>query len=248
MPIHDWTRVDAGTFHDFHTMWLVALRNAIKRVLPPGYYVKTEQKALGFGPDVLALSEPQAPTGNGTGDGNGEGGISVALAPPKVLFRQTSEVPREEYTRRWIAVRLASGDRVVAILEVVSPGNKSSEESLRALTAEAAEFLERGVHVSVIDLFPPTPRDPGGIHRAIWAERAGDFALPPGKPLTIVSYVAGKKETAYIQPVAVGESLPDLWLFLTEERYVLVPLEATYSAVFEELDDRAKAKLASPAG
>jgi hypothetical protein len=225
-------------------MWLVALRNALKRVLPPGYYAKTEQKALGFGPDILALVEPPSPTGNGTGDTNGDsGGINVVLAPPKVLIRQSSDVPREEYTRRWIAVRLASGDRVVAIVEVVSPGNKSSQEALRAFTAKAAEFLERGVHVSVIDLFPPTPRDPDGIHRAIWGERAGDFALPPGKPLTLVSYAAGKKETAYIQPVAVGEALPDMWLFLTEDRYVLMPLEATYSAVFEELDDRSKAKL-----
>lgn len=248
MPIHDWTRVDAGTFHDFHTMWLVALRNALRRILPPGYYAKTEQKALGFEPDVLTLTEPPSPTGNGTGDSNGaNGGISVATAPPKVLIRQCSEVPREEYTKRWIAVRLVSGDRVVAILEVVSPGNKSSEESLRSFTAKTAEFLKHGVHVSIVDLFPPTPRDPDGIHRAVWGERAGDYTLPSDKTLTLVSYVAGKKETAYIQPVAVGELLPDLILFLTEERYVLVPLEVTYSAVFEELDDRTKAKLTAPA-
>ena len=246
MPIHDWTRVDAGTFHDFHTMWLVAMRNALKRILPPGYYVKTEQKALGFGPDIVALAEPQSPTSNGAGNGtvhtNGQaGGIDVAIAPPKVLIRRSSETPREEYTRRWIAVRLASGDRLIAILEVVSPGNKSSQESLRAFTAKASEFLERGVHVSVIDLLPPTPRDPDGIHRAIWAERASDFTMPTDKPLTLVSYVAGKQETAYIQPVAVGEELPDLALFLTEDRYVLVPLERTYAAVFEELDDRSSA-------
>src|SRR4051812_9556030 len=26
MPMHDWTRVDDGTFHDFHTAWIGELR------------------------------------------------------------------------------------------------------------------------------------------------------------------------------------------------------------------------------
>jgi hypothetical protein len=25
MPIHDWTRVDAGIFHHFHQQWIVAI-------------------------------------------------------------------------------------------------------------------------------------------------------------------------------------------------------------------------------
>src|SRR5262245_39710927 len=243
MPVHDWTRVDAGIFHDFHTMWRVSLRKALKRVLPPGYYALTEQKAVGYGPDVLTLGKSQSPTSNGSSNGpvqtNGtEGGIHVATAPPKVLISRSSDIPRNEYKRRWIAVRHVSGDRVVAILEVVSPGNKWSDEALRAFTAKAAEFLEHGIHVSVIDVFPPTARDPEGIHRAIWGERASDYSLLPNKPLTLVSYVAGHPERAYVQPVAVGEALPDLALFLTEERYVLVALEATYSAAFAEVDER----------
>lgn len=26
MGVHDWTRVDAGTFHDFHTCWIAHLK------------------------------------------------------------------------------------------------------------------------------------------------------------------------------------------------------------------------------
>jgi hypothetical protein len=38
MPIHDWTRVEAGDFHDFHQCWVVEIRNALNRgLLPPGY-------------------------------------------------------------------------------------------------------------------------------------------------------------------------------------------------------------------
>jgi hypothetical protein len=35
MPVHDWTRVDAGLFHDFHQGWTVALRNALNAGMLP---------------------------------------------------------------------------------------------------------------------------------------------------------------------------------------------------------------------
>jgi hypothetical protein len=152
-----------------------------------------------------------------------------------------------DYKRRWIAVHHVLGKRVVAVVEVVSPGNKSGQDAIRAFTAKVEELLERGVHVLVIDLFPPTSRDPDGIHRAIWGERAGDYALSRDRPLTLVSYVAGQKQRAYIQPVAVGETLVDMPLFLTEERYVNAALESSYSAAFAEVDAEWQQVLTAPA-
>src|SRR5262245_29859786 len=47
-------------------------------------------------------------------------------------------------------------------------------------------------HLLVIDLLPPTPRDPHGMHKAIWDEIEEEpFELPPDKPLTLAAYVAG---------------------------------------------------------
>jgi hypothetical protein len=251
MPIHDWTRVDDGTFHDFHNMWIVALRNSFKHVLPDGYYAMTNQKAFGYAPDVVTLGTDSSTGSNGSTNGsnleNGaSGGLSVATAPPRVLLRAKSIAPQEEYKHRWIKIKHVSGDRVVAIVEIVSPGNKSSEDALRSFTSKAAEFLEYGVHVLVVDLFPPSVRDPQGIHRAIWGIRAADFTLPPGKPLTLVSYSAGKEQVAYIQPVAVGDSLPDMPLFLTPETYVQVALEKTYSLAFEDVTPRGQTILTAP--
>ena len=59
MPIHDWTRVDPGTFHDFHHIWITAIQHTLNRgLLPPEYYALAEQIAGGFGPDVLTLQRP----------------------------------------------------------------------------------------------------------------------------------------------------------------------------------------------
>ena len=54
MPIHDWTRVEAGIFHDFHHEWISAITRALNTsLLPSQYYALAEQQASGFGPDVV---------------------------------------------------------------------------------------------------------------------------------------------------------------------------------------------------
>ena len=72
--------------------------------------------------------------------------------------------------RRTLVIRHVSGDRIVALLELVSPGNKSAWFALHSFVDKAVEALLRGYHLLIVDLFPPTPRDPQGIHGAIWAE------------------------------------------------------------------------------
>lgn len=54
MPIHDWTLVRAGVFHDFHQEWAVCIKRALNGgILPPGYYAMVEQASLDRFPDVL---------------------------------------------------------------------------------------------------------------------------------------------------------------------------------------------------
>ena len=57
MPVHDWTQVSDGTFHDFHYSWVLEIKRALKRgLLPKGYYVMAEQLGGDLGaPDVLTL-------------------------------------------------------------------------------------------------------------------------------------------------------------------------------------------------
>lgn len=246
MPIHDWTRVNAGTFHDFHHSWIEETKRALNAgILPPDYYAMAEQIAGGLGPDVLALggtpAGPDRSGGNGFSSPQDLGayGVSVATAPPRVRF--TAEGEPEQYARKQnsIVIRHSSGDNVVAVVEIVSPGNKASRHALQRFVTKAAEFLEAGVHLLVLDLWPPTPRDPQGIHEVIWSEivEAG-FTLPADKPLTLAAYSAGELFRAYIEPVAVGDTLPDMPLFLTPEIYVPAPLDKTYRAAFDAVPRR----------
>ncbi len=99
----------------------------------------------------------------------------------------------------------------------------------------------------VIDLFPPSKRDPQGIHKAIWDEFVEeDFTLPSDKPLTLVSYDAGPQRVAYVEPVAVGDVFPEMPLFLKPEFYVPVPLATTYQATWNVFPAALKGLLEGP--
>ncbi len=254
MPIHDWTRVDAGIFHHFHQRWIGAITDVLNRgLLPQDYYALAEQQGAGFEPDILTLKaggmpEPneltQPPGDRPPGQAGGGWGGGVLVSEPRV--RVTAETDLEFYRRRQdvAAIRHVSGDHLVAIVEVVSKGNKSGRKAFSDFLRKAAEFLGHGVHLLVLDLQPPTSRDPQGIHGAIWDEVAGqDYARPEDKPLTLAAYEAGAKVRAFVEPVGVGDVPIDMPLFLDPGRHVAVPVEETYRQAFESVPGRWRAIL-----
>lgn len=235
MPIHDWTHVESGTFHDFHQGWTIEIRNVLNSgILPPEYFAMADQRVTGPEPDVIVTLQAR----NRLISGNGANGVAVLDSPPQVRQVKRVETDADVYARKAnrIVVRHRLG-HVVAIIEVISPGNKDSKHSLRSFIAKAVEFIRSGIHLLIIDLFPPTPRDPDGIHQSIWDELVGEpfDPRPTDKPLTAAAYDAGNGLTAYVEPLAVGDRLPEMPLFLEPGYYVPTPLEATYQASWNVL-------------
>jgi hypothetical protein len=225
MPIHDWTRVDAGLFHHFHERWIAALCDALNGgVLPDGFVALADQVTSGPIPDVLTLH--RAPLTSR--ENRPAAGLAVATHPPRARIVVESE--EDVYARRANRIRIQHRHgEVVSMIEIVSPGNKNSRTALRAFVRKTSDLIWRGVNLMVVDLFPPSERDPQGIHKAIWDEVSErPFELPPDKPLTVVSYQTAPIKKAYIEPVAVGDELPAAPLFLIEDVYVPAPLEPTY--------------------
>lgn len=229
MPIHDWTRVDAGLFHHFHQEWTITLCNALNAGgLPPEYFALVEQNIRGPIPDVLTLKlangHPDSPASSG--------GIAVAVRPPRTRLTKRAEADSYVQKASRISVRHRHGT-VVAVVEIISPGNKGGKAEFRNLIQKSTDLIRGGVNLLVIDLFPPGKRDPHGIHKAIWDEfEEDDLALPADKPLTLASYDAGPDYVAYVEFVGVGDELPDMPLFLKPTIYAPAPLEATYQTAW----------------
>jgi hypothetical protein len=234
---HAYSRLDSrrcGYFHHFHVEWIGRLAGALNRgVLPPDYSALAEQLAGRIGPDVRSLQ-----TQGASNQPSGEPGAGVALAttPPRSRFRLRAEPDQYAAKARTIVIRRTSNHEVIALVEIVSPGNTSSRQRLRVFVEKAVYVLRAGIHLVVVDLFPPGPRNPQGIHKAIWDELVdNDFSLPPGQPLTLASYIGGRIPEAFIEPTAVGATILDMPLFLTEEFYVPLPLEASYMSGWDDV-------------
>ncbi len=245
MPMHDWTLVAAGIFHAFHHGWISTISNALNSgLLPPEYYALPEQQAAGFGPDVLTLQDPS----RGRIEELADTASSVTLlARPRTRFMAETDVEFYRRKKSSVVVRHVSGDRIVAMIEIVSPGNKASRHGFRAFVEKACELLEARIHLLILDPFPPGSRDENGVHAAIWEEVQGQpFELPADKRLTLVAYECGLTTRAYIEPVAVGDVLPGMPLFLEPDGCVWVPLEATYQTAFQLLPVRWRNVLEPP--
>jgi len=245
MPIHNWSRVDAGIFYDFHHAWIEQIKRLLySGVLPPDHYAMAEQHTSHFEPDVLKLQSrvrEDEDQDNGTPIGQGSGSTrgGVILAKPKAHL--AGETDLEFYRRKQnvVAVRHVSGDRLVAIVEIVSPGNKSSQAVFRKFVDKTVELLSQDIHLLILDLIPPTRRDPNGIHGAIWeALTDEEYKAPPGKPLALAAYEADMGVRAFVEPVAVGDALLETPLSLKAGGHVPVALESTYQSAWEAVPRR----------
>jgi len=240
MPVHDWTRVDAGIFHAFHVAWIPELSRVLNSgLLPSGYYALAEQHAGKTIPDVLTLHggprSPEWPPPPPVATG----GTAVMEAPPRVRHKQTVQ-PSVLGRRRTVAIRHVTGHRLVALLEILSPANKDRARSVEDFADKVAAALEADVHVLVVDLFPPGPHDPHGVHGAI-RQRLERLDQPyaeevsRAEPLTLAAYTAGSPVEVYLEHLPVGSPLPEMPLFLQRDRYIYVPLEPTYEAAWSSM-------------
>ena len=231
MPIHDWSRVSAGTFHVLHNSWITHLMEALNDdLLPENYYAIAEQRARQIHADVLTLTSGESPPRSGASSG----ALAVAETPPRTALHEVEqEAGNPRSTRRTLTIRHASNRQIAALLEIVSLANKDRAQNVENFVDKSVSALAQGIHCVVLDLHPPGPHDPAGMHGAIWEELTGKTYSPPaGKPLIAASYVAGAIPETYADPLAAGDVLPATPLFLESELYVPLPLEATYNQAF----------------
>jgi len=242
MPIHDWTKVDAGIFHHFHGAWINELANVLNGgLLPADYYALAEQITKPYGPDVLTLQAPNGST-NHVDATRPSTAVAILDSPPKVRVVQESDEDLYVKKANRVVIRHVSDDHVIAIIEILSPGNKSSRHAVDAFLDKVWSAIDQGIHLLLVDLFPPTRRDPQGIHGLIWGDSA---ATPPDdQPLTLASYHAVAPRRAHVEPTAIGLALVDMPLFLDDSVYVPIPLETTYLAAWRGVPQRWKNVLA----
>jgi hypothetical protein len=247
MPIHDWSRVDAGIFHDLHIVWIGLMKSMLNETLLPDPFYALAEPVLGQAvPDVLTLREGGDRFAEETGisgvlhDDSGES--PVASSGPGVLVQDLS--PSESYAalaRHIVVKNSLRDDEVVAVIELVSRANKTSREKRDQFLDKTLELLRKGIHLVIVDLQAPTRIVPQGFHSFV-CDAHGDppATLPPEHDLQTVSYqvLEGGVVRSHLVPLTVGDPLPEMPVFLTSHQYVRVSLEPTYQRAFQSLPRR----------
>ena len=241
MPVHDWTKIFDGAFHHFHQTWVVAISRTLNAgLLPDGYYAAAEQVVGGPNADVVTLDAWQPVAANGQGERLPDymsGGVALADHPPKVKYQFETE--RRHYAGKadHIALRHVSSHRLIAVIEIISPGNKNNNRALESLRKKVNLLLDEGVHLLLVDMLPPGPVDPHGLPLALSITDQSEVpSATDAEPFTLFSVrcaAAGDILSGFVELVSREQTLPDMPLFLNEERYISVPLESTYQDAWQ---------------
>jgi hypothetical protein len=224
------------SWEELHGGWPMMLAAALSKQLPPGY-VAGPRVHLGpyFEIDV-ATFEGEEPTGPASGAAEGGAGVATAVwAPPRPTWEVTTDLPdQDEYE-----VRVYDEEherRLVAAVELVSPGNKDRPESRRLFVAKCAALLRQDVSVAIIDVV--TIRAFNLYAELLAFLGQTDPALVPEPPPLYAAACRWRRATdsprprsrlqTWAYPLAVGQPLPTLPLWLADDLAVPLELEASY--------------------
>jgi hypothetical protein len=113
------------------------------------YYALVEQIGQSVLPDALTLAKLEP------GDdepGAADAGGVVTRAPPRAsISERISEAMILAAKRRQMVIRHSSDDRIVALLELVSPGNKEKRSAVEDFVDKAVATIEQEYHLLVLE-------------------------------------------------------------------------------------------------
>jgi hypothetical protein len=181
-----------AVWSQFHGEFVYKIRKHVADALPANltaivdrhvYVVEPDENPVPFGmPDTFVSDD---------GSVMSDGGPAIALLPAPV--RVTLPRVRRE-GNRFIRIVDEDGQRVVTVIEVLSPSNKRTGEDRDAYLAKRGEYLASGLNMVEIDLLR------GGLRMPVDVPPAADY-------LVLVSRAA-EYPAAGIWPFGVRDPFP----------------------------------------
>jgi hypothetical protein len=218
-------------WESFHASWATKIADALtERWLPPNYIA---EEHVHIGPsveiDVATFERDGSP---GAEEGHG----AVATATPRLWTPPVPEVVLPSVFPETFEVQVLctdTGPRLVAAIELISPGNKDRAAERRAFAVKCASYLYQGISLIIVDIV--TNRR-ANLHNEILEvmEAAAALRLDAECSLYAVAYRPlrrdGKDEIeVWRSPLALDRSLPELPLGLRADLVIPVDFEATYA-------------------
>jgi len=184
--------IESWIWGSFHTNVIVAVCDRLNPRLPKRYIASTElyvwrvdnaERLLIGGPDVFVADRDPAPAG---------GGAATVAAPINTIL------PGVVRKQRYVKIVDSQERRIVAVIEVLSPTNKTASEDGHAYRLKREEYIASGISLVEIDLLRSGQRPP-----------LGDPA-PPISDYYILVHRSWEPNRMGIWPVSVRDPLPQV--------------------------------------
>lgn len=217
-----------------HSAWANLITQQLNRDLLPSDYYAEPHVRIGnqFEIDVATFRSTTELADGGTG-------VATAVwAPPRPAIAEPVDLGQWDLFEVQILQDLG-GPQLRAAIELVSPANKDRPSSRQTFGLKCGGYLQRGVSVVVVDVV--TERI-ANLHAELVKvlELGPEFAWQSESSLYAVAYrtvlAAGQHRLdVWPEPLAIGEFLPTLPLWLEVDLCLPLNLEESYVATCEAL-------------
>lgn len=213
----------------FHATWAAKIAMSLNQgVLPPNYVA--EPLVDWAGPieiDVATQETAAREEGGGT--------ALATYAPPSATRSIAVDWAREEVVEIQVH-RDEGGLRLIAAIELVSPGNKDRPANRQAFVDKCRGYLKAGVSVVIVDVV--TSR--GGNLSAELMRSLGDDSADGDRNIYLASSrFVGAGESGSVEcwesSLEVGEPIPVVPMWLAVDLAAPLELEESYEATCEGL-------------
>lgn len=156
------------------------------------------------------------------------------VAEPRVHLGSAFEVDAgvsEQYAYEVLIFDVERDRQLVAAVEIVSPANKDRPESRHMFVAKCAGLVRKGVCVSMVDLVTVRHFNLYTELLVLIGQSDPAFGQPPSMYAVTCRLRKGtrtRRLESWAHPLAVGQPLPTLPIWLTETNGVWLDLEASY--------------------
>lgn len=230
MPILNHLEInDIVNFRSFHNSWAVHIAEDLNRLLPKGFRATPHAQ--------IGSREVDVRTDRGLSEVEKKQLISLYQpTSPPMTVRATFPTEIEVFV---VNVRRPVYE-TVGVVEIVSEGNKDRPESRNAFVAKCQNLLSQDVSLVIVDVLTIPAFN---LHHQLL--RALKISEEQPKDEEIPLYCVAYRKTFDMEELPaidfwdyalkIGDTLPQLPLFITSDVTVPVNLEKTYMAVCKGL-------------
>ena len=242
MPLRDHFRPTRGRWDALHGGWPMMMATDLNGKLPPPYSAAPRVHVGALEVNIAAFDPDWAPAAAPTAEGRAGPGSPAqppvpAWTPPDPTATIVAELPPiDEYEVR---IYDTAYGLLVAAIELVSPANKDRPESRGAFVTKCAALLQRRVCVTIVDVVTNRSANLFGELLAMLAQD-GDFPASTG-PLYAATCRRDRHEPqwhlqTWSHRLSLGQPLPTLPLWISDDVAVPLDLEATYEETCRNLN------------